>query len=215
MKQNKHTLPKLCLLALVVCGASLVAHAQTRYPAQLQIESLEPLAAKANQIVDVSLDERLLRLIPAGLIKSTDPDAKNLKEIVLGLKGVYVRNFQFNDEGEYSETDIAAIRTQLHAPGWVRFVNVINKKEHKNVEVYLMTGPTGASVEGLAILAAEPKELTVVNIIGIIDIEKLSKLEGQFGIPDLGIEPEDADKPDAKKPEKPQAATPAAATKKP
>ena len=73
-----------------------------------------------------------------------------------------------------------------------------------------MTAPTGARFEGLAILAAEPKELTVVNIIGIIDIEKLSKLEGQFGIPDLGIEPDDADKPEAKKPEKP-----ATATKKP
>jgi Domain of unknown function (DUF4252) len=212
MNNNKHTLLKLLSLALVICGACLATNAQTRYPAQLQIESLEPLAAKANEIVDVSLDERLLRLIPAGLIHSTDPDAKNLKEIVLGLKGVYVRNFQFNDEGEYSEADIAAIRTQLRAPGWVRFVNVINKREHKNVEVYLMTGATGASVEGLAILAAEPKELTVVNIIGIIDIDKLSKLEGQFGIPDLGIEPDDADKPDAKKPERP---APAAVTKKP
>jgi len=212
MKHNKHTLLKLFVLALVICGASVATHAQTRYPAQLQIESLEPLAVKANQIVDVSLDERLLRLIPVGLIHSTDPDAKNLKEIVAGLKGVYVKNFEFNNEGEYGETDIAAIRAQLRAPGWVRFVNVINKKEHKNVEVYLMTGATGASVEGLAILAAEPKELTVVNIIGIIDIEKLSKLEGQFGIPDLGIGPDDTDKPDAKKPEK---SAPAAATKKP
>ncbi|PYS91935.1 MAG: hypothetical protein DMF64_10265 [Acidobacteria bacterium] len=210
MNNNKHTLLKLLSLALVICGASLATRAQTRYPAQLQIESLEPLAVKANQIVDVNLDERLLRLIPVGLMHSTDPDAKNIKEIVAGLKGVYVKNFEFNNEGEYGEADIAAIRTQLRAPGWVRFVNVINKKEHKNVEVYLMTGTTGARVEGLAILAAEPKELTVVNIVGIIDIEKLSKLEGQFGIPDLGIEPDDADKPEAKKPEKP-----ATATKKP
>jgi hypothetical protein len=28
----------------------------------------------------------------------------------------------------------------------------------------------------------------VVNIVGPIDLEKLAKLEGQFGVPELGIE---------------------------
>ena len=40
---------------------------------------------------------------------------------------------------------------------------------------------------GLAIIAAEPKELVIVNIVGPIDLEKLSQLEGIFGIPDLNI----------------------------
>jgi hypothetical protein len=30
----------------------------------------------------------------------------------------------------------------------------------------------------------------VVNIVGPIDLQKLSKLEGQFGVPELGIEPD-------------------------
>jgi hypothetical protein len=34
-----------------------------------------------------------------------------------------------------------------------------------------------------------------VNIVGPIDLEKLSELEGQFGVPDLGIEQEKAKKP--------------------
>ena len=207
MKILNHTLPKLLALAIALCGAAFAAQAQTRYPAQLQIDSLEPLAARANQIVDVNLPESLLRLIPVSAIKSTDVDVKELKEIVAGLKGVYVKDFEFNTEGEYGEADIAPIRAQLKAPGWARFVNVINKREHRNIEVYLMTAPQGARVEGLAILSAEPKQLTVVNIVGIIDIEKLAKLEGQFGIPDLDIETE---KPEEKKPEK---ALPAATPK--
>jgi hypothetical protein len=36
---------------------------------------------------------------------------------------------------------------------------------------------------GLAILVAEPRELTIVNIVGSIDIDRLAELEGQFGIP--------------------------------
>jgi hypothetical protein len=43
-------------------------------------------------------------------------------------------------------------------------------------------------VGGLAILAFGPKELAVVNIVGPVDLDKLSKLEGNFGIPDLEIE---------------------------
>ncbi len=214
-----YALLKLLALALIVCATgATTAHAQTHYPAQLQIESLEALAAKANQVVDVNLPESLLRLIPIDAIKISDTDnkptdAKELKQIIAGLKGVYVKNFEFINEGEYTDADIAPIRAQLKAPGWARFVNVINKREHRNIEVYLMTAPQGARVEGLAILASEPKTLTVVNIVGIIDIEKLSKLEGQFGIPELDIE---ADKSDEKKPAKSSpAVAPAALTKKP
>jgi len=39
------------------------------------------------------------------------------------------------------------------------------------------------------VLAAEDKELTVVNIVGNIDLEKLARLEGHLGIPDLEIGP--------------------------
>jgi hypothetical protein len=44
-------------------------------------------------------------------------------------------------------------------------------------------------VNGLAVLASDVKELAVVNIVGPVDLDKLAKLEGQFGIPELGIEP--------------------------
>ena len=63
--------------------------------------------------------------------------------------------------------------------------------ENTHVEVYMMTG-TGR-IDGIAILALEPKRLTLVNIVGTIDLEKLSQLEGQFGIPELGIGSGDKD----------------------
>ena len=46
----------------------------------------------------------------------------------------------------------------------------------------------GSEVGGLTILAFGPKELAVVNIVGPVDLAKLSKLEGSFGIPELEIE---------------------------
>jgi hypothetical protein len=38
---------------------------------------------------------------------------------------------------------------------------------------------------GLAVIVAEPRSLTVVNVVGRIDLEKLGALAGQFGIPHL------------------------------
>ena len=43
-------------------------------------------------------------------------------------------------------------------------------------------------ISGLAVLATDPKEITVVNIVGPVDLEKLSELEGNFGVPVLGID---------------------------
>ena len=48
---------------------------------------------------------------------------------------------------------------------------------------------TGDKVGGLAVIATDDREFTVVNIVGTVDLEKLAQLEGQFGVPDLGIEP--------------------------
>ena len=64
-------------------------------------------------------------------------------------------------------------------------VNVTSKKDG-NLEVYLLFH--GDMVNGLAVLHSDEKELTVVNIVGPVDLDKLAQLEGQFGVPELGIE---------------------------
>jgi len=170
--------------------------AGAQYDSRLQIESIERLAAKANEVVDVNVDESLMGIVAKTLINAKDPDAAAVRNIIKGLKGVYVRSYGFTNEGEYGEADMTVLRTQLRSPGWLRIVNVMKKKEGQTVEVYMMTG--GERVGGLAIVATEPKRLTLVNIVGMIDLEKLSQLEGQFGIPELGIEREDKEERDSK-----------------
>ncbi len=60
-----------------------------------------------------------------------------------------------------------------------------SQKSHANVEIYLMTDANKAV--GLAVIASEPRQLTIVNIIGSIDLDKLHKLEGRFGVPKLDM----------------------------
>ncbi|HVF21993.1 MAG TPA: DUF4252 domain-containing protein [Pyrinomonadaceae bacterium] len=179
--------------ALLVTFSAVAANAQE--PSRLQLGSLDHLAAKASKSVDVNVDERLMRLA-SKVFSDTDAEEREIKKVIAGLKGVYVKVFEFENEGQYSSTDLATIRTQLGAPGWTRLVNVTSKKEG-NLEVYLLMN--GDMVNGLAVLASDVKELAVVNIVGPVDLDKLAKLEGQFGIPELGIEPAKKTKNDDEK----------------
>ena len=197
--RTKHDswLKLLCLALALVAAGTTPARAQqpSQGAARLQLDNEEALAQKASELIDVNLDENLLRIIPKKIITKTDEGKTvDIGAIVGGLRGVYVRSYGFTNEGEYSEGNLAGVRTQLRSPGWARLVNIVKKKtgDDVHVEVYMMTA-TGR-IDGIAIIALEPKRLTLVNIVGTIDLEKLSQLEGQFGIPELGIGGGDANR---------------------
>ena len=173
---------RICGVAMIM---GLIAGSVLAQEARLDISHLDKLAARAAETVDVTLDEKLLQLA-SRFINSNNPQEANIKELIAGLKGVYVRVFEFEKPGEYAPADLEAIRAQLRAPGWTRIVGVISRREGQNVDVHLRL--QGNDVIGLAIIASEPRELTLVNIVGPIDLEKLSRLQGQFGIPKLDLE---------------------------
>jgi hypothetical protein len=167
------------VMLLLIGGAAITAHAQG---ARLQIDQLDSLANRASETVDVKLDERLM--LTAAKIFS-DKDDPEIKEILKGLKGIYVKSFEFEKAGEYSPADVESVMSQLRGGGWSKIVGV-KSKNGDNVEVYLMM--QGDQIQGLAVISAEPKEFTVVNIVGPVNLEKLTQLEGQFGVPELGLE---------------------------
>jgi hypothetical protein len=50
------------------------------------------------------------------------------------------------------------------------------------VDVYFKDGGNG-QLGGIVVIDAEPLELTIVNISGTLDPERLADLGGEFGIP--------------------------------
>jgi hypothetical protein len=169
-------------IVLILLAAFCFATARAQ-DARLQIDSLNKLADKAAEVVEVALDERSLRLA-AKFLSANNPDEAKVKEIVSGLKGVYVRVFEFDKPGEYAPNDLEPIRSQLRQPGWDKIVGVTSRRG-SNVDVHMKY--QGDTVLGVAIVAADPTELTVVNIVGSIDLEKIRQLTGQFGIPKLDL----------------------------
>jgi hypothetical protein len=168
--------PLLSLALLTIFLAPLRAAEDLKMPVDL-----DKLAERAKETVDVTLDQSMLQLA-SGFLSKDDPDEARVKKLVGKLKGIYVRSFEFDKEGEYSLADVQAIRTQLKTPNWSRIVGVKSLKG-ENTEVYVLKN--GDQVGGLVVLDAEPKQLTIVHIDGPINPEELSQLGGHMGIPDI------------------------------
>ena len=171
-------------LLLTLCLA-VTAFAQS---ARLQLGQLDHLEQVAEQTVDVTVDQKVLNLAKIFLAKSKDPDQQKVKELIGEIEGIYVKHFSFEKAGQYSPADIEGIRAQLNGPGWSRMANVRSKRKSQNLNLDVYTMINGSKIGGLAVIAAEEKELTIVNIIGPIDLEKLMDLEGSFSIPSLELE---------------------------
>jgi hypothetical protein len=175
----------ILIKTFLIAAAGIFAAPAYGQDAKLDLGHLDGLAAKASQVIDVTVDQKVINLALKFLSEKRSPDEAKIKEIISGLKGVYVKSFEFEKEGEYSMADIESVQNQLKTPAWAKIVGVRSKKEGQVVDVYLAT--TGDKVDGLVVIASDPKELTVVDIVGSIDPEKISELAGHYGMPKLDL----------------------------
>jgi hypothetical protein len=151
--------------------------------ARLQLANLDKLSEKAAKITDLTLDGSLLAFA-AKIIDSADDgdkDVVQIKSILKSLKGIYIKSFEFDEAGQYSKADVDAIRSQLTSPRWSKIIQDVDKRTNQRDEIYLLKD--GEHVGGVVILVAEPKELTVVNIVGDVAPDKIAALERHF-VPD-------------------------------
>ena len=170
----------LVSFALLTCMAgSAIAQG-----AKLQLEFVDRLSEKASETVDVSLDKSMLQMAQK-LFRADKPEEAAIKQLISSLQGVYVRVLEFDQPSGYTGSDLEPLRGQLKSTGWSKIVGLRSPRLGDNVEVF--TWVESGIISGLALIAAEPQELVIVNIVGPIDLEKLSQLEGFFGIPDLKI----------------------------
>ena len=66
--------------------------------AKLQMDQLDSLASKASETIDVKLDEHLMQMT-AKFFVSKDPDDAEIRELIKGVKRIYVKSFTFEKEG--------------------------------------------------------------------------------------------------------------------
>jgi uncharacterized protein DUF4252 len=146
--------------------------------------NLDKLSAKADESVDITLDGSLLKMAARFLSDKDDPDVAKVKRLLAKLEGVYVRSYQFSEDGDYDRADVDSVRSQVQSPPWGRIVGVRSRRDGANVDVFLKL-PSNGTLGGAVIIVAEPRQLTFVNVVGTIDPDEVADLGGQFHIPKL------------------------------
>ena len=112
MKLFNHSLK--IILPMLLLLAAITANAQDA--ARLRFERLNGLETKAEEVVEVNIDGKLLDLAKRVMVKVDDPNSKKIGQAISGLKGIYVRVYNFKNENEYNVADVDEIRSQLDAP---------------------------------------------------------------------------------------------------
>jgi hypothetical protein len=159
-------------IALVFFAVVIPAFAQQKF----DFKSLDKLGANAKESSNITLEGDTLKLATSFLGDDKSP--------FKSLTGVYVRAYEFAKPGQYKESDLDPVRAYIKSLQWSKIVDV--KESGETSEIYLQALPNNR-LGGLAIVAAEAKEVTVVFISGNIAISDIGKLSGNLGIPDMTV----------------------------
>ena len=170
-------------LLILIGLTAVVVNAQD---AKLHFEHLNALEAKARDVVEVNVDGKLLDLAKRVTAKLNDKDARTVGQAISGLKGIYVRVYNFAEPNQFDMSDVDQIRAELNNPSWQRVANVRSKLNNQKVDVFTMF--TGDQMSGAAVVMSDTKTIAVVNVVGIIDIDTLVELSGRMNIPKMEIE---------------------------
>jgi len=149
-------------------------------------KSLDKFDSMTEHKTKITLDGDMLKLAGKflGSDDDKDKDVDSIKNLVNNLKGIYIRNYEFDKDGQYTQADIEPLRAYLKQQQWTKIVEQQDGKELSEVYVQPIANE---KFGGVAIIAAETRELTVVYISGAMNLSDLEKLGGNMGIPDVDL----------------------------
>jgi hypothetical protein len=171
---------QMILIALGAVSLICPALAQSNpspWPLSAPVE--KELAARASNVTEVTLDKSMLAFA-SKFMDGKDKDQAAVNQLIQGLDGIYVRDYEFDKEGQYSMEQVEKLRQAIETPEWTPIVHTseVKKNEVTDVLVKQVNGET----RGMFILSAEPKELTIVLILGPIRMDQLGELKGLSGL---------------------------------
>ena len=173
---------RIAILFLVMVGLLVPAVAQnSQLPLPSPVE--KELAAKASNVTEVTLGKNMLAFA-AKFMSGKEHDDVATRHLIEGLDGIYVRNYEFDKEGQYSLEDVQKLRAYFETSDWSPIVREHNKKSGESTDV--MMKMVNGETHGMFILDVEPKELSIVLILGPVKMEDLSRLGGIGGLGMLG-----------------------------
>jgi hypothetical protein len=175
----KHRIAAIILGAVALVVPALAQPSPFPLPSPVEKE----LAARAANVTEVTLGKGMLDFA-AKFMDNNDKDQVAVKQLIEGLDGIYVRDYEFDKEGQYSMDQLEQLRQAFGAPEWTPMVHVRESKGGESTDV--MMKMVNGEPHGIFVLDAEAKELTIVLILGPIRMDQLSELKGLSGLSKLG-----------------------------
>jgi uncharacterized protein DUF4252 len=145
--------------------------------AKLKLPEFKSLSGKATESVNISLSPWLLHMAGA-FMDEKDADSAATKRLLAGIKSIEIRSYQFATDFAYSTADIDGVRSQLTGPGWNQLMQVHHRDKSEDVDMYVLI--ENNVTKGFALISSEPREFTIINIVGSINVDDLPKLESHF-----------------------------------
>ncbi len=178
MKMQMAKIAAACLLAPCLSMPAFAGADNAR----LTLPEFKSLAGKATESVNISLSPWLLHMAGA-FIDDHDADGAATKHLLAGIKSIQIRSYQFAADFVYSAADIDAVRRQLAGPGWSQLMQVHHREKNEDVDMYVLI--ENNVTKGFALIASEPREFTIINIVGSISVDDLPKLESHLHLDKL------------------------------
>jgi hypothetical protein len=173
-----------------VLGMFLAVALMPKLSAQTQTSPLplppaveKELAARASNVTEVTLGKSMLGFA-AKFMNGKDQDEAATRHLIENLDGIYVRDYEFDKEGQYSMDEIGKLRQYFETAEWTPIVRARERRTGETTDV--MVKMVNGEPHGMFILNAEPKELSIVLILGPVRMEDLGKLKGLGGLGALG-----------------------------
>ena len=170
--------------------AGLIGAAALALPVRAQNSPLplppaveKELAARASNVTEVTLGKNMLGFA-AKFMNGKDENEAATRRLIEGLDSIYVRNYEFDKDGQYSMEEIQKLRSHFETSEWTPIVHSRERNTGETTDVLLKM--VNGETRGMFVLSAEPRELSIVLILGPVRMEDLGKLRGIGGLGVLG-----------------------------
>jgi hypothetical protein len=167
---------------------------------QIDLKALDKFASLAKSKTEIAMDESMLKSA-ASFLDDKNAQEGTAKAISKNIKGIFLRSYEFGQKGAFKIDDLKPVLDQLKAPNWNRFLR--NEEDDELTEIWMHT--TNGQADGILLVSAEGDELTVINLVGSVNLADLSSLGSLGALGNLGAlsgAPQPAPQPGTAEPKK-------------
>ena len=130
--------------------------------------------------VEINLSAGLMKMV-GSFAKNEDPE---VAEILSNLEFIKVRVYDLNGKVEKANSTIDRVSKKLRAEKWETLVTVNDNEKNQKVRIFSKT--TNNVIDGIVVMVVSPEkeagEAVFINIVGVIDPNKIAKITDNLDI---------------------------------